>query len=40
MRIENGMVDITSLATNGLGVAVEPDWGSMASLDEWAAGLK
>ena len=40
MRIENGTVDITSLATSGLGVAVEPDWGSMASLDEWAAGLK
>lgn len=40
MRIENGRVDISSLVTNGLGVAVEPDWGSMSSLQQWVAELK
>ena len=37
LNIQNGKVNISSLNTAGLGVAVEPDWGSMTDLESWLA---
>ena len=39
LKIENGTVDVSGLNVAGLGIATEPDWDTMTSLESWVGGF-